>query len=365
MENKRRVLSLDLARGMGAFGMVAVHVLIRYGSYVANNSVYGAAVRFLGGPPAAPVFLFLMGTSLAFSKHATLRDTLWRGGKLLVLGYALNFLRGTLPAFLGLKFGMVKPEDLMPYTTANLFWIVDVLQCAGLSLMVISVVRRWLPRPWTWLLLATAAALGAPSMWGRMSGWPLLDGCLALLWGTGVTVQFPALPWISYPLTGMAFGVWLAASADRDALFRRAAGVGALLLLAGGLLILDRPTFHLGDYFRSGPGAVIAFTGFALVWLAGCQWLVKHVQANAFFRLCYDWSTHITLFFVFHWIIIGWGIGLAGSSQHGIPMVVFLTAAVLVLTNALVRQVVAEDRYAGPAQSGAFLTAKVAENARK
>jgi len=338
MGNKERVLSLDLARGMGTLGMVAVHVLIRYGSYAANNSVYGAVVRFLGGPPAAPVFLFLMGTSLAFSKHATLRHTLWRGGTLLVLGYGLNFLRGTLPAFLGLKFGMLQPEALLPYTPENLFWIVDVLHCAGLSLMVIGVVRRFLPRPWTWLLLATAAGLGAPLVWGRLTGYPLLDGCLALLWGTGVTVQFPALPWISYPLSGMAFGAWLAASANRDALFRRAAGVGTLLLLAGGLLILDRPTFHLGDYFRSGPGAVMAFTGFALVWLAACHWLVKHVRTNAFFRLCYAWSAHITVFFVVHWIIIGWGIGLVGYSQYGVPMLVILTVAVIVLTDGLIKQ---------------------------
>ena len=175
-------------------------------------------------------------------------------------------------------------------------------------------------------------------MWGRMSGRPLLDGCLALLWGTDVTVQFPALPWISYPLNGMAFGAWLAASADRDALFRRAAGVGAILLLTGGLLILNRSSFHLGDYFRSGPGAVIAFTGFALVWLAVCHWLVTHVRANAFFRLCYEWSAHITVFYCVHWIIIGWGIGLAGHAQHDAPMLVVLTCAIIALTDGLIRQ---------------------------
>jgi uncharacterized membrane protein len=338
MGNKERVLSLDLARGVGAIGMVAVHVLLRYGSYAANVSAYGAVVRFLGGPPAAPVFLFLMGASLAFSKHATLRDNLWRGGKLLVLGYVLNFLRGTLPAFLGLKFGVIKPEALLPYTPENLFWIVDVLHCAGLSLIVIGVVRHLLPRPWTWLLLSTTAGLVAPLMWGRTSGWPLIDGCLALLWGTDVTVQFPALPWISYPLSGMAFGTWLAASADRDALFRRAAGAGAMLLLTGGLLILNRPAFHLGDYFHSGPGAVMAFTGFALLWLAACHWLVTHVRANAFFRLCSYWSTHITLFYSIHWIIIGWGAGLLGHSQHSIPMLIVLTGAVIVLTDDLIRQ---------------------------
>jgi uncharacterized membrane protein len=339
MENKGRVLSLDLARGVGAIGMVAVHVLLRYGSYAANVSAYGAVVRLLGGPPAAPVFLFLMGASQAFSQHATLRDNLWRGGKLLVLGYVLNFLRGTLPAFLGLRFGVIEPEALLPYTPENLFWIVDVLHCAGLSLMLIGAVRRFLPHPWTWLVLAAAVALGAPLMWGRMTGHPLLDGCLALLWGTAVTVQFPALPWISYPLSGMAFGTWLAASADRDALFRHAAGAGAILLLTGGLFILNRPSFHLGDYFHSGPGAVMAFTGFALVWLAVCHWSIKHIRSNAFFRLCSYWSAHITVFYFVHWIIIGWGLALIGHTQQSIPALVCLTVVIITLTDGLVKQV--------------------------
>ena len=58
-KNKMRVSAFDLARGVGVMGMVAVHVLIRYGGYAANQSVYGAMVQFLGGPLAASVFLFL------------------------------------------------------------------------------------------------------------------------------------------------------------------------------------------------------------------------------------------------------------------------------------------------------------------
>jgi len=337
-KSRTRVLAFDLARGVGIMGMVAVHVLLRYGSYTANQSIYGAMIRFWGGPLAAPVFMFLMGASLAFSTHATPRDGWRRGLALLALAYGLNFLRGTLPAFLGLEFGIVKPEDIAPYTLEDLFWLVDILHCAGISLMLITTVRYLLPRPRLWVFIGVVVALASPLMWGWMSGWPLLDGCLVLLWGEGKFVQFPVFPWISYSLTGMAFGVWLSTSVDQDALFRRAAGVGMTLLLAGGLLILSRPTFHIGDYFRSGPGAVIAFTGFVLVWLAVCHWLVGHVRGNPFFRLCYYWSAHVTIFFFIHWIIISWGIGFTGYiDRDNIPTLILLTIAVMALTDCLIR----------------------------
>jgi len=335
-ENDTRVRSFDLARGVGALGMVAVHILLLYGSRAANVSLYGAAIRFLGGPLAAPVFLFLMGASLPFSRRGSPRAVLRRAVALLLLAYALNFLRGTLPAFLGLRFGVISPRDLMSHTPADLFWVVDVLHCAALSLVLIAAVRFLLPWPWAWLLLAAAVALGSPLLWGRMSGSPVLDRGLELLWGTGDMVQFPLLPWLSYPLTGLAFGTWLVAGADRDGLFRRAAGMGLALLLTSGWLILIRPAVHFGDYFRSGPGAVMAFTGLVLVWLAACQWLVNCVWPNALFRLFYRWSERITPFFVVHWILLGWGIGLFGHTRLSVLALLLLSIMVLVLTDRLV-----------------------------
>lgn len=335
--NQERVLSFDVARGVGALGMVAVHVLLLYGHSAANHSIYGATVRLMGGPPAAPLFLFLMGASLAFSRRTALRQGLRRGFTLLALAYLLNLLRGTLPAFLGLRLGLITPRDLAFHTPADLFWIVDLLHCAGLSLLLLTAVQRFLPRPWMWVVLAAAVAIGSPVMWGQMSGWPPLDRWLTLLWGTGDTVQFPLLPWVSYPLAGMAFGVWLAASVDRDAVYRCAAAVGAMVFFVGVLLIMIRPAFHLGDYFRSGPGAVFAFTGFVLAWLSVCHWLVRRLRQNAPFRLLSYWGRHITAFYFVHWVILGWGIGLLGHSRYGVPTLLFLTTAVVALTDRLVR----------------------------
>ena len=202
--------------------------------------------------------------------------------------------------------------------------------------IILALVRR-LPWPMAWLILSAIVAVVSPLLWGRVSGWPPLDGLLTILWGTGGFVPFPVFPWLTYPLAGMAFGVWLAGSTRPDALFRRAALAGLALLLSGTLLIFSDRTYHAGEYWRLGPGAVLAITGFVPGWLAMCHWLVKRVRANPIFNLFYVWSARLTPFYVIHWIIIGWGAGLVGYETQDVPMIIPLMAAVTVLTDLATR----------------------------
>ncbi len=334
--SESRIRSIDLARGLALLFMVMVHVLGLYGTPALNRSLFAAAIRLLGGPPSAPVLMFLMGTSLMFSKRSTLKDSLRRGSTLLFLAYLLNFLRGTLPVLVGLRFGIITLDDIRA-SPASLFWAGDILHFAGLALIVLALVRHLLPRPAIWLTLAGAIAVGSPWLWGRMSGWPLLDWLLTLLWGTIASVSFPVFPWLCYPLTGMAFGYWLAASADHDRPFRHAAWAGLALLFVGTGITLTHPAFHIGDYWRSGPGAVILITGFVLLWLSVCYGLVKWVPANPLFHLFYYWSEHVTAFFCLHWITIAWGVGIAGYQEQQLPVIVLLMVAVAAVTDLLTR----------------------------
>jgi uncharacterized membrane protein len=297
----------DLARGLAIAFMVAVHVLEQYATPSVTESLFGQVVEELGGVPAAPVFVFLMGVSLALSRHADPRRQIRRALGLLLLGYALNFLRGSLPLWLGTHLGLIAPDAFAPYSPASLFWLVDILQFAGLALLILVLVRRALPWPPAWLTLAALVALVSPWLWGRMLGAPLPDIVLTLLWGRGGEwVAFPVFPWIAYALCGMSFGAWLAASRHPDQLFRRAAWAGAALLAGGGAVTLTDSAFHLGDYWRTGPAGVVAITGIVLLWLAACRAIVARVPANAVFDRLYAWSAQVTPFYVLHWLIVGW-----------------------------------------------------------
>lgn len=92
-----RLLSIDLARGLAVFFMIAVHTLEVFGNSEVKNSIFGQIVQFLGSTPAAPVFLTLVGFSFIYSKKSGLKPKLWRGFKIFLSGYVLNIMRGVIP----------------------------------------------------------------------------------------------------------------------------------------------------------------------------------------------------------------------------------------------------------------------------
>ena len=61
---RERVRGFDLARGLAVLFMILVHVLWHWGAPDTWTSPIGQVISFLGGPTAAPVFMFLMGASL-------------------------------------------------------------------------------------------------------------------------------------------------------------------------------------------------------------------------------------------------------------------------------------------------------------
>ena len=151
--NVERVRAFDLARGLAIVFMIGVHVLWHWGAPDTWTSPIGQVISFLGGPTAAPVFMFLMGASLAFSSRTSFRSLAVRGLWLLWLGYLLNFLRGVIPAYLGLQAGVITQDQIAPFTLPWLATTVDVHHMAGLSLIGIAALRAGVGRPgWLWLV---------------------------------------------------------------------------------------------------------------------------------------------------------------------------------------------------------------------
>jgi uncharacterized membrane protein len=83
---ENRLMSIDLARGLAVFFMIAVHTLDVFACQEVKNSVLGQIIEFLGGPPAAPVFMTLMGFSFIFSRKSALKPKLEFAEKVLSQG---------------------------------------------------------------------------------------------------------------------------------------------------------------------------------------------------------------------------------------------------------------------------------------
>jgi uncharacterized membrane protein len=329
-----RVLAFDLARGLAVFFMILIHVMRHWGEPSTWTTPIGMLASFLGGPPAAPVFMFLMGASVAFSRRSTFRSLASRGLGLFALAYVFNVFRGALPLTVGLATGIVTPQEVAPHTPGSLLTMVDILQLAGLSLIVIAVLRRFVRPGPSWLALALAVVLVAPLLRALSVGVPGVDGFLSVLWGAGGNVYYPVFPWLVFPLVGSVVGEVLVSAADRSAMLRRLGLVGIGLTAVGLVLVaLYVPTLSDTTYWHLPPALALAILGFVLVWIAMCDGVVRRVRSSRILDVVYGWSARVQSMYITHWIIVGWGVSLVGFQKLELVPVLVAMGIVVVLTS--------------------------------
>jgi uncharacterized membrane protein len=336
--SRERIRAFDLARGLAVMFMIGVHVLFHWGAPDTWTTPIGQVIGFLGGPTAAPVFMFLMGASLAFSSRSSFGSLVVRGLWLVWLGYLLNLLRGVLPAYLGLSTGVVTAEQIAPFTLPWLLTTVDVHHMAGLSLVAIAVLGLFARPGWGWLAAAAVVVLAAPLVRGLTFGTPLLDAPLTPVLSDAPNVYYAVLPWVAYPLVGAVFGSLMARAEDRTRVFRLGAVLGLGLCAAGvALFAIDQPTFDIDTYWDSPPSFVVGILGLVLVWLAACDLAVRHVRENRLFTFLYGWSGKVIAIYFTHWLVVGWGAGIAGFRSLGLEAALLGIVVAIVATSLLSR----------------------------
>ncbi len=326
-----RVRAFDLARGLAVLFMIFVHVLWHWGAPATWVTPIGQAISFLGGPTAAPTFMFLMGASLAFSTRSTFERLAARGAWLVFLGYLLNVLRGVIPSVLGTAAGVVTPEQIAPFTPIYLLTTVDIHHMAGLSLIAIALLRGWSRPGWLWLGLAGGLVLAAPWLRSLEFGTPLLDGPLTPVLGSAPNVYYAVVPWLAYPLTGAVFGAIVARAADRARAFRLGALLGVVLGAIGfALIVVQRPALDVATYWREPLAFVVGISGIILVWLAACDAVTRRAWLDRRLGLFYGWSSRVIPMYFTHWLIVGWGIGVTGFRD--LPLELVLPAMLVAVT---------------------------------
>ncbi|NJD28149.1 MAG: acyltransferase [Chloroflexi bacterium] len=328
-----RVRAFDLARGLAVVFMILVHVLFHWGRPETWSTLIGTVVSFLGGPLAMPVFMFLMGASLAFSSRSSFSSLALRGLWLVWLGYLLNILRGTLPATLAMEVGIVTQGQIDPFTPWWLLSTVDVHHMAGLSLLTIALLRLGSKPSWTWVALGVAVVAVTPLVRGLSFGTPLLDAPLTPVWGDAPNVYYALMPWVVYPLVGAVFGMYVARARDRVATFRRAGALGAVLCAVGGAWILvDPPGFDINTYWRQPAQMVVGIMGVVFLWAWLCEVVTRRVPANRAFDVVYGWSGRVIAMYFAHWLIVTWSIGLIGFRSLSLEAVLVGMVVAVALT---------------------------------
>ena len=264
---KTRLSYLDWMRGLGAAIMLQGHVMDGWLRPEDRSKEWFWRSQFLGGLPS-PIFLFLVGTSLALvldrlrAKNASsgemMARVVRRGGWILLLAYAFRI-----------------EQYLVWYPAASWSGVfrVDTLNCIGACTLFIGLASIPLRNRRANAVLTGAAAFAVVLLTPYLYVWRAPMGAFIRSYfnGDGNTYYFSVIPWIAFALLGMAFGFLLIDARERameKALFVRIGVAGVCAYAIGAALNLS-PVFQYGffDYSLTSPHFFLVRLGYVLLML--------------------------------------------------------------------------------------------------
>ncbi len=320
----RRLPALDTLRAWAIFLMLIMHVYPTYARpEYSSNKTYIAFFYSIEGM-AAPAFMFAMGASIVLSRPRSGLACCRKAIGLFLQGYLLNLLKFAPPVLLFHSF----PASLFAAIGRQLgadgllgfLLIGDILQFAGIAYLLCQLLYQTGPvYKVASLLLAGLIAGCAPFLYPIHAH----NYIAALFYGNDPLVFFPVLPWLLFPLLGLALGESL-----KSARGIKRCGLYGLVSLATGLLLIGYdPANQWGlDYYRRGSGGLLLYSGLALCSMAAWNWLWAYFPL-LLRRLIHFCSAHVTLIYGIQWVLIYWGTAWVGYQQlslYGCTMALFL-----------------------------------------
>jgi hypothetical protein len=288
---------------------------------------------------AAPTFMLLMGASLAWSRRTSTRALVGRGLTLLLGGYVLNLFRGPFAIAAGQAMGLLGPDGKVgPYDAWWVLTIVDILQLAGISLVMIAGLRRVLPqRPAAWIAVAVGIVVVTPVFVGLRFGQPIPDAILAILWKTAPNTYYPAFAWSTFPILGVAYGMAVRNAPNPAEEIRRWAVAGLGLAVVGAVAVwIVQPGLIDAELFWAMPIWLYpGILGLMLPWLGLSDILARRFRGSWAVRFLDITGRRVTRIYVIHWMIVAWGIAIVGYLALSFEQMWVAIAAVVVLAHLL------------------------------
>jgi len=301
--NTGRQIEVDIAKGLAIIFMVWCHCFIMLTPNEWNTPIL-IVDGILGGPFAAPVFMFCVGIGVCYSKKNTPKDCLKRGLILLGLGLLLNVFRSILPDFI--RYLITGSTHFLYDSIYYSVLSVDILQFAGLAFLFISLCKKLKFNNYVLFVIAIAFSLLGTYLRRAHTGHDIIDGLLGYLWGSNPETFFPFLNWIIFPVFGMIFGSFLIRCKDKCKLYLLSSTVSGFLLVIYMIFILPDKQWHSVDayyYFLDTVDAV-AFT-FLTIACLGIYYALSQILKRVSFKTLSRFSKHITAIYCIHWTILG------------------------------------------------------------
>lgn len=337
-EQSKRILTLDVIKGISVIGMIIIHTLLVYANVKSQyETAIGSFIVFLGR--GTSIFLICMGITFMTSSHQSLISALKRGILLVFAGLFMNFMKFMIPVIFNFapdnfiqKYGWHAPiEQQYVY----LVQLGDILQLAGMSLLFVGFIREYVKNKYIMLAIGLFVALISREVSGINPDYPVINYILDLLFNTDYPayVYFPVFPWMAFIIIGMFFGKWFQElNYDTNQLFKNMLYMGLLFIVVGAPLVFLYGDYHYNGFYHMGPGGVVYFAGWTLLLLWLINIITVNVKENSFMRILKYCSKNLTSMYMIQWILISWGKGIFGYRQHEIGYVSLLILLYIILT---------------------------------
>ncbi|MBW6491025.1 MAG: DUF1624 domain-containing protein [Lentimicrobium sp.] len=329
MTNKRLVLP-DLLKGVAVLLMIQVHLTELFAIEAFFTSLPGRFSLFLGGVPAAPLFMAVMGFFIS-KTPGNLKTDIFRGFKLILWGLMLN---------IGLNFHLLSKIfyrtliiDPLPYLFG-----VDILFLAGLSIIIISLFRKlFRENIFVWTILTLLAASAGTFLPGYSGHEAWITYVQAYFYGSAWWSYFPVFPWVTYSLLGFIAGIIMSRQNQLPGLVKYRLIITAISFF---LIVL---TFRFGfsvsadlpQYYHHGITFALWAAVFLIFMVTALSFTAEKYSESLVVRyLCWT-GRNLTSFYVFQWLIIG-NLGTALYKTQTTFSLPFWFAGVVIVTTLLV-----------------------------
>ena len=297
---KERNKTADLLKGLAVIFMIQVHITELFLSPEIYQSTAGKISLFLGGPPAAPVFMAVMGYFLFLSRKSWI-ENIERGIKLFIGGILLN---------IGLNFHLLikiynGDFDINPW---QYVFGADILTLAGLSIITLAVLKKIFHSNLIPYVIGSFLVLILSHSLREISYSPdsVLNYIQAFFYGTMEWSYFPFIPWFIYPLAGFIFAI---ISKEYSHLLKNK--ILLPVVVFSGLIVLYTFEFSFdisGDlqlYYHHNEIFVLWVFAFLIVWTFCLNYLLEKTGKNILPEYIEWLGKNVTSAYVFQWLIIG------------------------------------------------------------
>ncbi len=319
---KSRNRTADLLKGIAVMLMVQVHIIELFAQQQIFDSFAGSVLLFLGGSPAAPVFMAVMGYFIAKGK-GNISKSIVRGLKLIALGLLLNF---------GLNFHLfikIFNQTIVTSPWPYLFGV-DILFLAGLSIIILSLFQKIFktkPLPYIFII-ALIFLIGQIVPYPKSTG--TINYFTALIYSNNWWAYFPVIPWLAYPVTGYIYYliepsiINIIKNRTYKILVFAISGIILVITISYGIKIAS----NLHAYYHHDIIYYLFTLNFMVFWTILFQ-VITSFSKNHFSNYIEWIGKNVTAFYVIQWLIIGNIATGIYKTQNSFQIIVWFIAIVI------------------------------------